>query len=100
MAAKRQERLEARFAVFLGALIGAAVIATPFGWAQAVPLPVAAPQAAKPSAARPTAPAPVPGAPQAHIRQFAKPGETIALDANQRQLVDRISLNLSSIQTL
>jgi outer membrane lipoprotein-sorting protein len=93
MAEKRQKRL----AIFLGTLIGAAVLAGPLASAQSMPLPIAVPQpkgAAKPPAAQ------TPASAQPYIRQFAKPGETIALDANQRQLVDRISLSLSTIQTL
>ncbi|MEA2976637.1 MAG: hypothetical protein QOF19_2157 [Alphaproteobacteria bacterium] len=34
------------------------------------------------------------------VGKFAKPGETLAPDANQRSLVDRVSLYLSTIQTL
>jgi outer membrane lipoprotein-sorting protein len=77
--------------------------AGPLALAQTVPLPLAAPkpgtQTQRPSSAagrpNPVLPAAIPS-----IRKFSAPGETMALDANQRSLVDRLSLYLSTIQTL
>jgi outer membrane lipoprotein-sorting protein len=70
------------------------------------PLPkAAAPAAPAPPAAQPapraaqSAPSPAPAIPPTAART-SKPGETLALDANQRSLVDRVSLYLSTIQTL
>jgi outer membrane lipoprotein-sorting protein len=83
--------------------------------AQTAPLPAPAPQS-KTTTTKPVAPAapaprpssaantarPAPAIPAAtpSIRKFSAPGETLALDANQRSLVDRVSLYLSTIQTL
>lgn len=79
--------------------------------AQTVPLPVPAPkksqvttpvqapaaQPPRPAGAVPTGPvplvAPTPSTP-------AKPGDTVAFDANQRALVDKVSTYLSSVQQL
>ncbi len=94
---------------FLGALIWVSMPAGPTALAQTVPLPIPAPlpkTATKPAApAKPPATTDVskatpviPGQPS--IRKFVGPGETLALDANQRSLVDRISLYLSTINTL
>jgi outer membrane lipoprotein-sorting protein len=91
-----------RLGFFLGTLIGAALVAGPVAFGQPAPSPAAAPQpkgAAKPATTL-AAPAAAPAGTQPYIRQSAKPGETISLDANQRQLVDRVSLYLSTIQTL
>ncbi len=88
--------------------------AGPIALAQTVPLPPPSPQSkttAKPVAPAPQAPrpssgpsvgraAPVLPAGTPTIRKFSGPGETLALDANQRSLVDRVSLYLSTIQTL
>jgi outer membrane lipoprotein-sorting protein len=84
-----------RLGAFLGTLMGASLIASPLAFAQAVPLPAAAPQP-KGTTKLPAPPAAV----QPYIRQFAGRGETLTLDANQRSLVDRVSLYLSTIQTL
>ena len=69
-----------------------------------VPLPIPAPlpktdtlAAEEPGAPQQSAQARV-GAPAA--ANAARPGGTLALDANQRALVDRVSLYLSTIQTL
>jgi outer membrane lipoprotein-sorting protein len=95
---------------FLGTLVWLSVSAEPTALAQTVPLPTPAPQSktvAKPAASAPKPPAAtdiskanpvIPGQPS--IRKFVGPGETLALDANQRSLVDRISLYLSTINTL
>jgi outer membrane lipoprotein-sorting protein len=99
-------------AAFLGALTWVSVSIAPAARAQTVPLPPTPPQSkqqAKPVTAAPAAQAPRPAAkstaPAAtgtmpSVAQFARPGETLALDANQRSLVDRISLYLSTVQSL
>jgi outer membrane lipoprotein-sorting protein len=82
-------------AVILIATPALAIAQTPFG------------QLVKPGAkAEPNKPATAPQAKrkptttgQAPARQL-KPGETLAMDENQRSLVDRVSLYLSSINTL
>src|SRR5476651_778384 len=90
-----------RLAFIFGTLLTSFVLGNSLAAAQQ---PVAAPVPAAKPAAKPAAPSAAPAAPaataQPYIRQFAKPGETIALDANQRQLVDRISLYMSTLQTL
>jgi outer membrane lipoprotein-sorting protein len=85
-----------RLGFFLGTLIGAALLAGPLAFGQSSP--VATPQPK--GVAKPATPATPAAGTQPYIRQSAKPGETISLDANQRQLVDRVSLYLSTIQTL
>jgi outer membrane lipoprotein-sorting protein len=100
--------------IFLGTLIWMSVSA-PGLRAQTAPLPAPAPPK---SAVKPPAPAASPAqAPRSSgqtdisratpvlpkgksIGRFAGPGETLALDANQRSLVDRVSLYLSTVQTL
>ncbi len=102
---------------FLGALIWVSASMVSAAFAERVPLPIPAPQPktmAKPDAppapiaAQTPAPAPrvvseaTAAQPKAtpSIRKFAGPGETLTLDANQQSLVDRVSLYLSTIQTL
>jgi outer membrane lipoprotein-sorting protein len=88
-------------AAFLGALTGAALALAPLAQAQTslAPPPPAKSQtrSVAPAAPRPDA---APAAPTPSIAQFARPGQTLTLDANQRSLVDRVSLYLSTVQTL
>jgi outer membrane lipoprotein-sorting protein len=105
-------------AAFLGTLIwlsfSAPVSAQFWPWSQPTP-PAPPAQAAPPEKVPPPAPAPArkEGASSpAASRQSAptsnapiaarttRPGETLALDENQRSLVDRVSLYLSTIHTL
>jgi outer membrane lipoprotein-sorting protein len=69
--------------------------------AEKIPLPIPAPL---PKMALPALAAPPPSDPPPAIQHTAVtaagPGRTVALDQNQRSLVDRISLYLSSVQTL
>jgi outer membrane lipoprotein-sorting protein len=69
--------------------------------AEKIPLPIPAPL---PKMALPALAAPPPSDPPPAIQHTAVtaagPGRTVALDENQRSLVDRISLYLSSVQTL
>lgn len=73
--------------------------------AQTVPLPVPAPQA-KTNTTNMTRPAPVMAETRGQSSGFgsifnrSKPGETTALDANQRALVDKVSGYLTGIRTL
>ncbi len=109
----------------LGTLIwlslSAPVFAQIWPWPPTVPAQPAAPPAPAPQAAAPVekiplpVPAPLPktGQPAAQPPEQtagvpvsqptaarAAPGKTLALDENQRSLVDRVSLYLSSVQTL
>ena len=108
-----------RAAAIAALLLG---LATAPAWAQAVPLPTPAPQpkiacsapparsATKPAVpaaalgARAQAPGPAAQAPNPLSNPFAallgRPGETTALDANQRAVIDRVSGYLSSVQIL
>ncbi len=66
-----------------------------------IPLPVPAPlpKTGLPAAQAPQQAASTPVSQPTGART-SRPGETLALDANQRALVDRVSLYLSSVQTL
>jgi outer membrane lipoprotein-sorting protein len=90
------------WAAFLGALIWISVPALAF--AQSSPATIMAqadpvrPQAkSKPAREKPTTTGQAPAQSGAKTR---KPGETLALDDNQRSLIDRVSLYLSTINTL
>jgi outer membrane lipoprotein-sorting protein len=71
--------------------------------AQTIPVPVPAPKKPQ-NAAQSQPPRPPAALPQAPTLAGpvtpVRPGETTAFDANQRSLVDRVSLYLSSVQTL
>jgi outer membrane lipoprotein-sorting protein len=68
--------------------------------AQKTPLPAPAPQAKGNPKGSAAAPAPQQAAAAPTAAKTTKPGETLALDDNQRSLIDRVSLYLSTIQTL
>lgn len=106
----------ARPAGILAALFGSLALATA-ALAQNVPLPVPAPQrTAPPAGAQQRPPAPVQLSPGAQQRppaqaqtpsilpkpsfQFGRPGETVAFDARQRGLVERVSTYLSGVRML
>jgi outer membrane lipoprotein-sorting protein len=105
------------FGVFLTALVLAGPALATIAAAQNVPLPVPAPlpkTGAPPSAAQPRPSAPVqltPGAPRdtrmpapvvrpPSIFNFGAAGQTVAFDARQRALVDRVSAYLMSVRVL
>ena len=86
-------------AVGRAALLAVILLATPtlaaaqsWPWQPAKPAPKAEPQKAQPKG-KPSTTGQAPARP-------LKPGETLALDENQRSLVDRVSLYLSTINTL
>lgn len=86
-------------AAALGALIWMSLAAPVL--AQAIPLPVPAPlpKAGAPATEAPQQTGTTPVS-QPTAARAARPGQTVALDENQRSLVDRVSLYLSSMQTL
>ena len=69
--------------------------------AEKIPLPIPAPlpKTGQPAAQAPQQAGPPPAG-QPTAARAAGPGKTLTLDENQRSLVDRVSLYLSSVQTL
>jgi outer membrane lipoprotein-sorting protein len=92
MAAGRAALLGALMAVLVPALPAAQASPSALAQATTAPQTKGTPHRAKPST---TGQAGTPGG-----MKTVKPGETMALDENQRSLVDRISLYLSTINTL
>ena len=78
-------------------MVGSTLVAS----AQTVPAPAPKKSQTATQPPRPAAPvAQAPATPVAGPAVPSRPGETTAFDGNQRALVDRVSLYLSSVQTL